>query len=42
LAAFDPALIDESVGGLPPASKHAAVLCGDGVRALVKKAFEQE
>ena len=30
LAAFDPAMIDEAVGGLPAASKHAAVLCADG------------
>ena len=37
LAKFDTALIDEAVGGLPAASKHAAVLCADGVRKLVKK-----
>ena len=37
LAAFDVAEIDEAVGGLAPASKHAAVLCGDGVKALAKK-----
>jgi nitrogen fixation NifU-like protein len=37
LTGFDPAIIDEAVGGLPAASKHAAVLCGDGVKALAKK-----
>ena len=37
LAKFDTALIDEAVGGLPAASKHAAVLCADGVRKLVKQ-----
>ena len=35
LAAFLPAVVDEAVGGLQPESKHAAVLCADGVRALV-------
>src|SRR5947209_2117367 len=29
LAAFDPAVIDDAVGGLPAASKHAAALCAD-------------
>ena len=36
VAAFDAAEIDQAVGGLPPASKHAAVLCDDGVRALLR------
>jgi nitrogen fixation NifU-like protein len=36
VAAFDAAEIDEAVGGLPPASKHAAMLCADGVRALLR------
>ena len=36
LAAFDGAEIDAAVGGLPPASKHAAVLCADGVKALLR------
>jgi len=35
LAAFDTALIDDAVGGLPAESKHAAVLCADGVKKLV-------
>ena len=34
LSRFTAALIDEAVGGLPAASKHAAVLCADGVKAL--------
>ena len=30
------AAIEEAVGGLEPASKHAAVLCLDGVRKLTR------
>ena len=37
LADFDTALIDDAVGGLPPASKHAAVLCADGLKELIRK-----
>ncbi len=40
LAAFDTALIDQAVGGLPAASKHAAVLCADGVKKLLEKKIE--
>jgi nitrogen fixation NifU-like protein len=29
-------MIDDAVGGLPPASKHAAALCVDGVKALLR------
>src|ERR1035438_2549834 len=36
LAAFRPALVDEAVGGLPEASKHAAVLCDDGIKRLLR------
>jgi nitrogen fixation NifU-like protein len=36
LAAFLPTAIDEAVGGLPAESKHAAALCADGVRALLR------
>jgi nitrogen fixation NifU-like protein len=36
LAGFLPAVIDESVGGLPAESKHAAALCADGVKALLR------
>lgn len=35
LARFRPALIDQAVGGLPPASQHAALLCADAVRHLL-------
>jgi nitrogen fixation NifU-like protein len=37
LAELKPAAIEESVGGLIPESKHAAVLCVDAVRALLKQ-----
>lgn len=36
LAAFRPALVEEALGGLSAESQHAAVLCADGVRALLK------
>ena len=36
ISAFEPAFVDEAVGGLRMESKHAAVLCRDGVRALLK------
>jgi len=35
LAAVKPETIDERVGGLIPESKHAAVLCVDGVRKML-------
>lgn len=38
LAAFEPSLIDEALGGLPPASKHAATLCADGLKLLLAHA----
>jgi nitrogen fixation protein NifU and related proteins len=34
LKALTAAVIEEAVGGLEPASKHAAVLCVDGVKRL--------
>ena len=34
LTAFRPAVIDEALGGLRNESKHAAVLCADGVKRL--------
>ena len=34
MATFTAAMIDEAVGGLPAASKHAAVLCADAVKRL--------
>ena len=36
LAGFVPATIDEAVGGLPPESKHAAALCAEGIKALLR------
>jgi len=38
IAAYQPAVIEEAVGGLAVESKHAAVLCGDGVKMLLRKA----
>jgi len=35
LKALTPAVIEEAVGGLESASKHAAVLCVDGVKRLL-------
>jgi nitrogen fixation NifU-like protein len=35
LAAFRPAIVDEAVGGLRAESKHAAVLCADGVKRVL-------
>ncbi|HLK70123.1 MAG TPA: iron-sulfur cluster assembly scaffold protein [Bryobacteraceae bacterium] len=37
LAGFRASLVEEAVGGLAPESKHAAVLCADGVKALLKR-----
>lgn len=36
LAALTAADLDARLGGLPPASKHVAALCIDGLRALLK------
>ena len=36
LAGLTAATIESAVGGLIPESKHAAVLCVDGVKALLK------
>ena len=36
LAALRAQTIDDAVGGLEPASKHAAVLCVDGVKSLLR------
>jgi nitrogen fixation NifU-like protein len=38
LAQIKPAAIEEAVGGLAAESKHAAILCVEGVRALLKAA----
>ena len=36
LAPISGADLEQHLGGLPPESKHAAVLCIDGLRALLK------
>ena len=36
IATFQPSIVDDAVGGLPAASKHAAVLCADGVKLLLR------
>ena len=35
LTQFRAAVVEEAVGGLPPASRHAAVLCADGIKRLL-------
>jgi nitrogen fixation NifU-like protein len=35
LAAFQPRIVDEALGGLAAESKHAALLCADGVHAVL-------
>jgi nitrogen fixation protein NifU and related proteins len=37
LAAINPADVENLVGGLEPESKHAAVLCADAVKLLLKR-----
>jgi len=37
IAGFDPAMVDEAVGGLPVESKHAAALCLDAIKLLLKR-----
>jgi nitrogen fixation NifU-like protein len=36
LLALTPGIIDQELGGLEPASKHAAALCVDGARAVAR------
>ena len=38
IAALSPGVVEEAVGGLAAESKHAAVLCVDGVRLLLRRA----
>jgi nitrogen fixation NifU-like protein len=38
LLALTAQIIDDALGGLEPASKHAAVLCVDGAKALARSA----
>jgi len=37
LASLTPAVIDEMLGGLEPATKHVAALCVDGVKRLLEQ-----
>jgi len=37
IAEFQPSVVDAALGGLAPESKHAAVLCGDAVKLLLKR-----
>jgi nitrogen fixation NifU-like protein len=37
VSALDAARIERAVGGLAAESKHAAVLCADGVKSLVRR-----
>src|SRR5580693_7569867 len=37
LAAFDGSVVDEALGGLPAESGHAAALCAEGVKLLLKR-----
>jgi nitrogen fixation NifU-like protein len=36
LRTFNAAVVEEAVGGLEPASKHAAVLCVDAVKSILR------
>ncbi|HEV2446329.1 MAG TPA: iron-sulfur cluster assembly scaffold protein [Candidatus Sulfopaludibacter sp.] len=36
IEAFRGAIVEEELGGLPNESRHAAALCADGVRTLLK------
>ena len=37
IARFAPSIVDDAVGGLPAESKHAAALCLDAVKLLLKR-----
>ena len=37
IAAFQAAMVDQALGGLAAESKHAAALCADGMKLLLKK-----
>jgi len=36
LALFQPGVVEDALGGLPPESKHAAALCAEGLKVLLK------
>ena len=42
MAALKPVVVEEAVGGLAAESKHAAILCVDGVKALLLRAAASE
>ena len=37
LAAFEPRVVEEALGGLEQESKHAAVLCADALKLLLRR-----
>jgi nitrogen fixation NifU-like protein len=37
LAGFEGSIVDAAVGGLPAESGHAAALCAEGIKTLLKK-----
>lgn len=37
IASFQADIVDEAVGGLPAESRHAAALCADGVKLLLRR-----
>ena len=37
IARFAPSIVDDAVGGLPAESKHAAALCLDAIKLLLKR-----
>lgn len=42
MSALKPAILDDALGGLAAESKHAAVLCCDAVKALLKATVVEE
>ena len=40
LAAFDASCVEQALGGLAAESKHAAVLCADAVKLLLKRSAQ--
>lgn len=40
MGAFDASVVEAALGGLAPESKHAAVLCGDAVKLLLKRSAQ--
>ena len=40
IAAFRAPLLEAALDGLPPASKHAAALCAEGLRLLLERSAE--